>query len=53
LGKKLNLDVTDIKRLYNDLNGLDEMSLKEIDELRNKAKHIFPDPKKYYYNTRE
>lgn len=53
MAKKLNLDVTDIRRLYHDLNGLDEMSLQEIVDLRAKAKHIFPDPKTYYYNTRE
>jgi hypothetical protein len=35
------------------LNGLNELTIDEIHELRSKGKHIFPDVKKYYYYTRE
>lgn len=53
LGKKLQFDVKELQRLYYDVNGFNSLSIDEIHGLRSKAKHIFVDPKKFYYLTRE
>jgi hypothetical protein len=35
------------------VNGFNSLSIDEIHHLRSQAKHIFVDPKKFYYLTRE
>ena len=42
-----------MQRLYYDVNGFNTLSIEQIHILRSKAKHIFPDPQKYYYFSRE
>ena len=51
--KKLNIEVTDLQRLYHDMIGINDLSLKEIEDLRAKAKHCYPDVKEWLYWNRE
>lgn len=35
------------------MSGMSSLELSEINEIRDKAKHIYPDVKEYYYYSRE
>ena len=51
--RKLDFGVTDLQRLYHDVLGMDDLSLKDITDLREKAKGCFPDLKHSLYWDRE
>ena len=53
MDKKLKFEVNDLKRLFMDFQGLSDLSFDDVAELNEKGKHIYPDLKKYYYDTRE
>ena len=53
LEKKLNFQVSDLQELFKDIMGLQDLSFEEIQDLNAKAKHIYPDLNKFYYQTRE
>ena len=51
--KALDLNLTELQRLYLDLNGMQALSIDEINALNQKAKHLYPDIKEYFYWNRE
>jgi alkylation response protein AidB-like acyl-CoA dehydrogenase len=51
--KAMDLKLEDLQRLCADAHGLSVLSLEEIGELNDKAKHLYPDVKEYYYWDRD
>ena len=49
----MNINLHELQRLYADCAGYAGLSLDEINDLNQKAMHIYPDVKEYYYLDRE